>query len=168
MSLSLCNQTASSLLGGSPPFDRVIALDYNDGPTAGAVRCASGTGSYRFDLLAIDVDGAYDQEAWDRGEELRVYGLAPLPPGSFERIVGILTGIEPPRWPVWAPGTTTTAALDDRIEQEVILLLEAAGPPTLVAAGPGLLAPFRAAREIGSAGIGQPLDRDWLAYLGLR
>ena len=167
MAFSICNQTVTALLGDSPPFGKVIALGYHDGPTLGAVQCAGGTDAYRFELLAIDVDGVYDGAAWDRGEELRVYGLAPLPLGSFERIVRILSAIEQPRWPVWAPGMATSAAgLDRLVEREVRPLLDAAGRPTLAVAGPGLLLPVRAARALEPGETDQPPQRDWFAFLG--
>ena len=166
MALSICNQTISSLLTDSPPFKKVIALDYHDGPTSGAVQCAGGTAAYRFELLAIDVDGVYDGAAWDRGEELRVYGLAPLSSGSFEHIVRILAELEEPRWPIWAPGMKAAADRDGRIERKVLPLLDAEGRHTLVVAGASPLGPFRAARELGSAELDKSRDADWFAILG--
>src|SRR5262245_37097605 len=91
-------RTALPLLG------RVISLAYEDGPTSGAAESADSSTSYRFELLAIDVDGVYDHDAWDRGEELRVYSLTKLAEGSFGRIVAVLSQFEQPTWPVWVPG----------------------------------------------------------------
>jgi len=35
--------------------------------------------AYTFEMLALDGDGKYDSQAWDRGEEMRIFSLAALP-----------------------------------------------------------------------------------------
>jgi hypothetical protein len=74
------------------PFARVIALGYYDGPTSGLVQCAECERAYRFDLLG-----------WDEGQDVRIYGLAPLPATSFDRLVDALSRYQAPGWPVWVP-----------------------------------------------------------------
>ncbi len=169
MTSLLCEHRARALPGGEPIFSKAIALDYRDGPSWGAVQCASCTAAYRFDLLAIDVDGSYDRAAWDRGEELRVFGLAILPTGGFERVVNLLSSVEHPRWPIWAPTMTGTAAeLPALVETEVVPLLEAAGSTRLVVATQGLLAPIRVSRAIdGRVNDRKWSDRDWFSLVGL-
>lgn len=149
---------------GASPFAKVIALDFADGPMAGVVQCASCPVAYRFETLAIDIDGAVDRAAWDRGEEIRVFGLATLAAGTFERIVGVLSPLGQPTWPIWAPGMGAPS-IPTSIDREVALLLNAAGPPTVVVSAPGLLAPLLAARP---APLGPAFaHRDWMSFLGL-
>jgi hypothetical protein len=148
-------------------FARAIVLGYEDGPSTGAVQRADGSAAYRFELIATDVDGLHDRDAWDRGEELRIFALSPLPHGSFEHIVSLLSAVESPHWPVWVPGARfSSRALDRIVQDQVVPILEIAGDPQLVMAAPGLLASPVAGREL-SNGSGKPQQQDWFAYLGL-
>jgi hypothetical protein len=166
MGSTVCSLDVASLLGTAPPFARVVAFGYDDGPTSGVVECTGGDLAYRFDLLATDVDGTLDPAAWDRGEELRIYALAPLPPNTFGRIVAALATAQQPRWPIWlVQGGFGGGSLPASREAEVAALLDLAAPPELVIASSGLLQPVAAAG-------GWPADgtngvRDWFAYLGL-
>jgi hypothetical protein len=74
------------------PFAKVIAFGYYDGPTLGLVQCAACARAYHFVLLDSDA-----------GRDLRIFGLAPLPATSFERLVEALSRHQAPHWPVWVP-----------------------------------------------------------------
>ena len=120
----------------------------------------------RFELLATDVDGRLDPAAWDRGEELRVYALAPIPPDAFERIVDALTTAGQPRWPVWLIGDPDgREGIPSIWQEDVDAALIHAWHPELVIASPGLLQPVAAAKEWPSLGAVEM--RNWFAYLGL-
>jgi hypothetical protein len=147
-----------------PLLAKVIAFGYEDGPTYGVAESTDGSSAYRFSLLATDVDGIYDYDAWDRGEELRVYSLAMLPPGSFEQIVTILTRLEHPKWPVWVPGLRHPfSQFDDLVTLEVepILRLSVGNPFVMVTAS---------LNELPRVVV-RPRDleqsQDWFALLGL-
>jgi hypothetical protein len=114
---------------GESLFAKLVALGYEDGPTGGAIQSTDGRGDYRFELVAIDVDGIHDYDAWDRGEELRAFALTELPSGSFERIVAVLSSAEEPTWPVWVPGVRNSSPVaDELVAREVAqILLSAQG-----------------------------------------
>ena len=161
---TLCHRTIA--VGEASPFGKIIALTYDDGPTGGAVACRSCALAYRFERLHTDVDGVYDRAAWDIGEELHVFGLAPLPANAFDRIVTRLSEVEPPRWPVWTPGMPSTSDdLERIVERGVVPLLEEAGPWQVIVAGAGLQRPFVAVRHTDRAHV--PADGEWFAWLGL-
>jgi len=163
---SICNRVGPLESTEASPFAKVIALDFTDGPTAGVVQCASCPLAYRFETLAIDIDGTVDRAAWDRGEEIRVFGLAPLSAGTFERIVDVLSPLGQPTWPIWAPGAgASPSSILTSIDREVALLLNAAGPPTVAVGASGLLAPLLVARPSPRGQKFAP--RDWLSFLGL-
>ena len=148
------------------PFPHVIAFGYDDGPTIGAVACAAETEHYRFELLAIDIDGHHDHQAWDRGEEVRVFGLAHLPEAAYKQIVRLLENVEPPRWPVWVPGTGGAAAPDHpAIDRAESLLQSAAAPTQIIVAGPSLTTPFVAARELDHGPMDTTAPQDWFTFL---
>jgi hypothetical protein len=150
---------------GASPFGRFIVLGYSDGPTSGAAECADGSAGYRFELLASDDDGAYDREAWDQGEELRVYSLAALPAGTFQRLADVLARVEEPRWPVWVPRWTFESQdLARGIEGEVDALM-AAPPSDLVLASRNIVKEVimvKAASHQDLVGV-----RDWFMFLGI-
>lgn len=163
---SMCERIGAPSPLEDLPFAKVVALDFADVLTAGVVRCASCPIAYRFETLAIDVDGAIDRAAWDRGEELRVFGLAQLPAGTFERIVDLLSPLGKPTWPIWAPGTGGhSPSIPAAIDRELTLLLNVAGPPTLVVAASGLLARPRV--TLPAPAGSDWLRRDWGWFLGL-
>lgn len=148
------------------PFGRVIAFDYDDGPRMGIVECNACSLAYRFDRLETDVDGIYDLNSWERGQELQVFSLMPMPEDAFAKIVAKLLMVESPRWPVWAPGMPTRSmTFEQLVEREIDPLLNQAGPPVLIVAAPGLLRPIVALREFDHVQE-RPSDA-WLSWLGL-
>lgn len=151
---------------GVPPFGRFIVLGYSDGPTSGAVECADGSAAYRFELLASDDDGAYDREAWDQGEQLRVYSLAALPTGTFQQLADVLARVEEPGWPVWVPRWTFESQdLAEAIESEVDALLDAAPSPDLVLATGSIVREVLAVKAIHDQDLADV--RDWFTFMGL-
>jgi hypothetical protein len=144
-------------------FSKIIAFGYEDGPTNGVVQSADGATAYRFELLATDIDGAYDYEAWDRGEELRVYSLTMLLAGTFERIVGILSLIEKPNWPIWTPGMVhRSPTFDALFMREVDPLLHVTVGRRFVVIVHSLLAPPVEIHQLH----GQKGPDNWFTLLG--
>ena len=165
MTSQLCGTAVANGFTRVSPFSKIVAFGYSDGPTTGVVRCAACSEGYRFDLLTTDVDGTYNHASWDRGDELRVYTLSPLPDGAFDRIVAMLSTAEAPKWPVWVPGVNPRVPeLDRIIETEIIPILSGAGEPRLIATSGGLLQPIVAIRD-HPAGDGRTTS-DWFALLG--
>jgi hypothetical protein len=165
MNSRLCGQAIAGGRATGSPFSKIVGFGYDDGPTTGVVRCAGCSDAYRFDVLAIDVDGIYDIGSWDQGEELRIYALSPLPDGAFDQIVALLSTAEPPRWPIWVPSVVPNSPAFDRlIEKDYQPILTDPDPRLLVAAAGGLLQPIVA---VGN----HPYDdgrtaSDWFALLG--
>jgi hypothetical protein len=161
----LCGQPIDALVGGPSPFDKIIALGYDDGPSAGLALCQGGVESYWFEQVAVDVDGRIDHERWDRGEELRVFTLAPYPVRRFDGLVARLTAIESPSWPIWWPGARSPDPALDRAFAEELGSYRAEPRPVLVIAIAGLLEPIVAIRSLpGDLRLPPP---DWFALLEL-
>jgi hypothetical protein len=152
----LCGEGLSSLVGGDSPFAQIVFMRYYDGAISGALRCASGTSvAYRFDVLAIDHSGEYDHQAWDRGEEIRIFSLATLPISAYERFESILSQDD----------ARTRIAEDEDYFNAVYSILDAAGPPELVIATHGIATGIIAARQVSSREISSV--QDWFSFLGL-
>jgi len=75
---------------GDSPFDRNIVLGYYDGPTGGVVRCGACGKGYKYDIVA-----------WDATQEIRLYALCELAPGSFDAVEELLSATGTPRYPDW-------------------------------------------------------------------
>jgi hypothetical protein len=57
-----CNNTYSGRSDTSP-FERLIALEYYDGPTRGVIQCRDCEQAYIFTMLEIDDEGKYDKRS---------------------------------------------------------------------------------------------------------
>lgn len=137
------------------PFSKAIALGYYDGPTSGVVQSERNLTTYKFQLLA-----------WDAGQDMRIFSMAPLSSQSFERLVNLLSQIQPPLWPLWVPiwnfPSQETANI---VEREVERILGQADFPGLVVAMKSIMS------EIVSVKVVMPNDfdrtEDWFAFLDL-
>ncbi len=117
------------------PFSRIIALGYYDGPTSGILEGGTAGPAYKFVMLD--------------GDDLRIYSLAPLPPGSLENLVQLLTPYQQPRWPLWCPRWSfPSEALRAEVEAETDRILGLAGPVEWVVAAEDLLHEIVAARSL--------------------
>jgi hypothetical protein len=92
MDATLLDQPFSPGAVFASPAQRILALGFYDGPTEGLLQCETGR-VYHFKILA------WDQESQD----VRVFGLAPMPPGAFDRLTELFAQHEEPRWPFWVP-----------------------------------------------------------------
>jgi hypothetical protein len=163
-----CCQQLSSLPGGRSPFTRIIALGFYDGPTAGILQCASCGAVYRFDMLD-----------WDDNQEVRVFRLASLPPGSLDEAIRAFDKAGPPSWPVWVPvrAAFPSEEIAQQADATIQRILERAEPARYVVAWSGYGETILAAREVppgelaGVPGWFSADDhasaRDWFALLGL-
>src|SRR2546430_705384 len=97
---TLCCRYLPSFHRKTSPFSKIIALGWFDGPTSGVIQCGQCSASYKFNTVARDFSGNFDQAAWDQGEEIRILTLAPLPMQGFERLVNVLLQEKVPNWPV--------------------------------------------------------------------
>ena len=152
---TLCGRDLSLLVGPDSPFSRVEYIDYDDGPTSGAVQCRSRLETYRFELLDRDSEGKYDRQAWDQGQEIRIFALSVLPLPSFLRLVDILG----------RPESRKRMAEDATYFDEVHSILGAADRRELVIATHGIRTPIIAARGVIDADIASV--QDWFGFLGL-
>lgn len=151
----LCGLDVSFLVGKTVPFTQIVYLGYDDGPTSGAARCPASPETYRFELLTRDYDGTYDWEAWDRGQEIRLFSLAPLPLEAYERLGEILSREE----------LRQKLVEDEAYYDEVASILEQAAPPDLVIATHGLNTRIIAASQVTVNDMAN--TQDWFAFLGL-
>src|SRR5919204_827193 len=100
------------------PVQKVLALGYYDGPTEGALQCAPEGPVYQFEMLA-----------WDEStQDLRVFGLAPLPLTAWEQLTSLYAHHETPHWPVWVPSWY------EGMNRQVDAILKQAGPVEWVVA----------------------------------
>jgi|SRR5579884_943465 len=75
------NQSWREGVNYSSPVQKVLIFGWYDGPTDGVLQCGDGQ-VYRFDLLA-----------WEPAtQDLRVFGLFPMPSASWEQLIAICGG----------------------------------------------------------------------------
>jgi hypothetical protein len=136
-------------------FAKILAFDYDDGPTEGLAWSEHCLVSVKFDLLA-----------WDERRELRIFSLAPLPPHSFAEVVAACSVMGSPRWPVWVP-IWRFATEQQRLvaEQAVDNVLAGARPPELVVAARDLSRELLAVRAVADKEMAA-ID-DWFDFLGV-
>lgn len=150
----LCGKDASSFIGGDSPFSDITFINYDDGPTSGVVRCRSNSDTYRFEMLTRDIEGKYDWQVWDQGEEIRIFSLAVISERSYQRFLDVLS----------QPASRKKLAEDEAYFKEVYSILEDASPPNLIIATHGINTGIIAAKEVTLAEIaGIP---DWFSFLG--
>src|SRR5262245_38660422 len=75
--------------------DKVVVLDWYDGPRAGLCRLRTPQAEYSFELV--------DERPTDDGLDDRLFALSLLPPGAMDRILPLLHFAGPPVLPVWVP-----------------------------------------------------------------
>lgn len=118
-------------------FDRIVVLDWHDGALSGLAICRLCSQVFRFDVLASDGD---DRE--------RIYAFWSLPASIHAVVSDLLAALGPPRWPLWVPVWSFTAAqvqteVEERLDQA---FSDAHGPEWIaVATQPNSC---RAAREV--------------------
>jgi len=120
---SPCWENTSHPLPERSPFDQVLILGWYDGPEEGLIRCGKCKRVYLFKSL----------EFVNEDEGLRLFGLAPLPADSIDKVVQALSRYMSPKWPMWAPiWQFPTAAERDTVDSLIDGILSKAGPTTLV------------------------------------
>jgi hypothetical protein len=161
-----CNNAYSGGLEPSP-FERLIAIEYYDGPTKGVIQCRDCDQAYMFTMLEIDDEGKYDTASWDEGREIRIFGLSYLPASSFEDLIAVCSRYMAPKWPIWVPlhRTTHTGETLNVLESEIARVLDVTRDLSLVVATHGLLVDVIAARNISEVELVE--KRDWFFFLGL-
>lgn len=130
------------------PVQKVLAVDYYDGPTYGVLQCGDDS-TYRFDLLA------WEQETQD----VRVFGLYPLPRPRWEQLIDLCSAYESPHWPVWVFGW------HEGIHQPIEDIFGQAGPVEWVVATEDLLGEILRVKSILPEELSQ--IPDWGTFLGL-
>lgn len=168
--MDICGQDQASIEPDKRTFDRVIVLGWFDGPTYGVAQCSGGVKAYRFNALATDVDGKHNRSAWDAGEEVRIYSLAPLPDGAFDLLAQLLSETEMPHWPVWHWSPRSQFAAEDvesSFLQRIDDILDTATAPELaVATRVGYLqSELLAVSQVTDSDLATV--QDWFAFLGI-
>jgi hypothetical protein len=149
----LCGREISSWIGADCPFDNILFIDYDDGPTFGAAQCRLGFGTYRFELLARDAEGTYDFVAWDRGQEIRIFGLASLSSDQFKHLNKILS----------AQTSYERMAENATFYDSVRAVLVNSNPVQFVIANHGIRTGIVAARAVAPAELSEVAD--WFSFL---
>jgi len=132
------------------PFDRIIALDWHDGLKAGLAACTASKRAYSIDFRSWDVD-----------EVRRVYALSSIDFEDFERVLGLMSSLGPPRWPMWFPiWRFHSPAAREATECALAKLRDELQQPAFVVLAEDL------SREImRSAALGDPVVRERFARL---
>ena len=116
--------TNAAIRVSDEPFSQMVVLDYYDGPASGFIQCKACGAEYHFYLVD-----------WDQLHNVRIFALAPLPEGSFERLFGVLGAI--PDRPVWIPPLLSRASeeqLDELYANGLQEIIDQAATATLVIA----------------------------------
>jgi len=73
---------------------KIICTEFYDGAVSGFCEIVDGDHpeAYRFELVSSD-----------KWMDIRIFGLAPMPPGTFETIVALRAESAAPKWPFWGP-----------------------------------------------------------------
>ena len=156
-----CCQMLGDTIGSSSPFDRVIALSYNDGPTEGFLGCHGCGAEYLFRMLDDQADSADESDR-------RIFGLSRLPEGTIEQFSEAMAPYQrPPVGPLWAPlWSFPSESVRDQMSSTVDHLESAAGPVELIIASTSWLdGEIIASRSVSPADSLEP--RDWFEFLGL-
>ena len=106
-------------------------------------------------MLARDVDGKYDWKGWNRGEEIRIFSLSPLPAEAFEKFAYALSQNE----------TRRKISKNEIYFNEVFSLLDEANSPELIIATYGIGTKIIAVRQVTLEEI--TYVQDWFSFLGL-
>jgi hypothetical protein len=106
------------------PFSPMVVLDYYDGPASGFVECKACKAAFHFYLLD-----------WDEMHVVRIFALAPIPPGAFQSLCELFNAI--PDRNVWIPPVLAHAseeALADMYSHGIQNVIDEAAKPTTVIA----------------------------------
>ncbi len=163
---TVCCRNLEGQPNGKSPFQKMIIEGFYDGPTSGLVQCEVCSASYRF--LMVD---------WDDRQDVRVLSLAPLPVQSFDRVVSIISEVEPVPWPMLYPWRIPSDDLREFVEVRIKEIVDKAGPPTIVAACSRYGDTILAAKGLDENDLkdvqdwfypeGPKGERDWFSFLGL-
>jgi hypothetical protein len=102
-------------------FDRVMTLGWYDGVASGLAQRFLAPVPFKFDLLA-----------WGPGQERRIFAFSPLELGAFEKAVGLMSQLEPPKWPRWDFPWKSDSVEMNRLSRELDEILKDAGRPEFV------------------------------------
>lgn len=130
------------------PVRQVLALGYYDGPTEGVLQCGHGE-TYRFELLAWEPET----------QDVRVFGLSPLPSLGWDRLTALCAAHESSRWPVWVVGW------HDGLHQPIQDILRLAGPVEWVLATEDLQGEILRVKAIRPEEVARITN--WGSFLGL-
>lgn len=152
----ICCRELPSLVDAASPFARIVALGYYDGPTSGVAECEHCPESYRFDMLA-----------WDVQQDVRVYSLSALPPNSVAELVKCIPAPNPPHWPVWVPTWRFgSREKEEETQRQVARVLSRAGPVLFVIASEDLAASILRAKQATPDDLTSVTD--WFSFVGLK
>ena len=156
-----CCQTAGSV---DTLAHRMIIFNWYDGPTGGVLICGGCNKAFTF--MMID---------WDPEHEVRIFSLAPLAPGSVERIIAFFG--QAPEWPIWFPAKLRSPTEKFRSQLGILNRdILPVSPPTMIIAWHRTKQKIMAARPTEPKVLGQIkdwfdadriVDFDWFSYLGL-
>jgi len=166
MDSNTCCQELPDWRNQRSPFQRILSFGYYDGTTAGVAQCVGCSVAYKYDLLA-----------WDEDQDMRIFGLAPLPSGSFSELLAASAVLGEPRWPTWVPvWQFSSETIQNKVESRIQAVLNKAGPLTFVVATNDISNNFVAGKRITETNvelvqglISKSVDvQEWLAFLGER
>lgn len=136
MSKNCCSRALGTCPGDSP-FDRILVVEWYDGPTSGVAVCADCGAEYTFRMAA-----------WDDAHEQRVYALSRLPNGSLTQLVDACKGAGMPRWPVWWPAIFASDQARSEAWSAANRILESSGDTQFVIASRDLTHTIDACRRL--------------------
>jgi hypothetical protein len=165
---SQCCKSASATVPvaiSDDPFSQMVVLDYYDGPASGFLKCKVCGAEYHFFMLD-----------WDGLHLVRIFALAPVPEGSFQRLLRLLKANPDRR--VWIPPVFSRASeedISDLYDRGIQDVINRAATPSVVIAWSIRAEKALAMRAVDSAVIPHlspwfdrqphPVVFDWFGYL---
>src|SRR5882762_985473 len=98
----------SRVVSSGEPFEKLLAVEYYDGPTAGIAFDAVGASVY-FKLVA-----------WDEDQWKRIFAVTEIKRELALQVWTCFENIETPRVPIWVPNRSTNVKAEEVVDQMLL------------------------------------------------
>ena len=103
----------SRVVSSREPFEKLLAVEYYDGPSAGIAFDAVGASVY-FKLVA------WDEDQWER-----IFAVTEIESERALQVWTCFENVETPRVPIWVPNRGTDAKAEEVVDQMLLSVVPA-------------------------------------------